>query len=204
MSTRDYNITEWPTLGVNFWGVTKAANSAVKNSLLKSSGYKDFNILDTVSVNKESLSTYITPAQALKNNLINFAVIRHPVSRTLSAYKDLILTRPARGIKAGLPKNCNLDDFFEFISDTDDTHDVHFRSISWFISEPMHYLIKIENNFLDWPFNNIKVPLTIVHSSKTANITLKNKHLDIIKNRYIEDFNNFNYELQDVDYASNQ
>ena len=199
--TRDFNITTWPRLGYNFWGITKCASSAVKNTLLIANGFDNTNILNTVSVNKASLATYISPAHAAQNNLVNFAVTRHPMCRAISAYTDLVHTRLPRGIKAGLKADMTVDEYFDFLSATNDECDVHFRSMSWFLSEPIDKIFKLEDNFIDWDLEKIDAPTIKVHQSLKTKLNITKSHIDIIADRYKEDFARFDYDPEVFDCA---
>ena len=190
----------WPALGINFWGVAKCGNSAVKSRLLEASGFTDENVLGTVSVQKDEFADYVWPVDAINNGLKNFSVIRHPVCRTVSAYKDLVVSRPGRGEQAGLDINWNFDQFLDFIVNTqDETADVHFRSINWFLSEPMDIVLKLENQFEDWCFDFDK-PI-VVHQSQHADIEVTLQHVEKIYSRYQLDFERFNYDPMVFDCA---
>ena len=204
MNTRDYNITQWESLGVNYWGITKAANSTIKSHLLKASGFSQNEWLDTVKVNKESLADYITPEQAHNNSLLNFTVIRHPLGRAVSVYKDLVMSRPERSVSAGLSEDMTLDDYFDFLSSTDDDScDVHMKSISWFIKSDLQFVFKLENKFLDWRFNFAEAPNVVVNKSASTTLDLKRNHIKIVEQRYKEDFTRFDYDPKAVGYALN-
>ena len=173
----------------------------MKSALLEASGVTG-EILNTVSVNKQSLATYITPQQAQTNGNTNFTVVRHPLARALSAYKDLVLTRPGRGMRAGLSYQMSLDDYFLFLKHTDDSCDVHFRSMSWFIKN-VDIVFKLEDNFKDWNFN-FKQPSRIVHQSNKFAAKIKPWYVEIVSERYNNDFKYFDYDPWVYDYALDQ
>jgi hypothetical protein len=64
---RKYNITAWPELGVNFWGITKCANTSMKLHLYKLLSRSTLTLEKDTDINKHL--KFLTPTIANKNNL---------------------------------------------------------------------------------------------------------------------------------------
>jgi hypothetical protein len=194
MSLRDRNISTWPTIGYNFWGITKCASTTVKTHLYE---------VVTGDVYKETKHTrihgvvdYVTPEQALNNGLLNFAIVRQPEDRFFSMYNDLVLSRPKRGRKAGIEENLSVDQFISFL-ETQDLHncDVHFRTQSSFI--PKTGLLIIDVKYLEnWPLTIPPVRMR-KHTSKVKTIAiLTQEQKDRVYNLYQEDYENLGFYLK--------
>lgn len=127
-----HNISSWDSLKLNYWGLPKCGNTSIKYALAKASELKLQKVDDTcVWVHKENLTKYITPQQAIQNGFKNFTVVRDPIERFISMYKD-IHRREQLGRKIG--KNKSINTFLKYLEKTpDEKRDVHFRSQCYFL-----------------------------------------------------------------------
>lgn len=189
-SSRDDNITVWPTLGYNFWGITKCANTAVKTHLYELATKQKFTEAKHTRIHGEKAIIYTTREVALANGLRNFSVTRNPYDRFLSIYSDMILSRPKRGIKAGLDPAMSVDDLLDFVQNATEL-DVHLRTQSSFI--PVHQFLTFDvKQLAAWPLS--LAPVTQKrHPSKVKHIGLNALQRERVYQLYQEDFANFNY-----------
>lgn len=198
---KKYNLTTYPKLGLNYWGVPKCGNTSVKFVLLQASG------VDTQSqghawVHQPDVNQYITPEQALINSYINFATIRHPYNRVKSLYKDFAHTRPEIGIKKGVDKThlTNIDYFVDqCIVDTTDNDNVHVRSISYFLFDENNKAL-VDNIFdIETQHQNLEkflnVDIVKMNANHSNDIELSDANKEKIYKRYQCDFDNFGYKL---------
>ena len=192
-SSKDGNITAWPNLGLNYWGITKCANTTVKTHLyelefntqvierkhIRIHGYKEIN--------------YISYAQAMSNGLLNFTVTRHPYDRFMSMYNDIILSRPKRAAKAGVADVSTVNELLNYLEESDlSTVDVHFRTQSSFVPTTNILLIDVKH-LNNWP---LAIP-PIAKRKHTSKVKTMSKLDGFQKTRiyklYQEDFDNFAY-----------
>lgn len=188
------SITEWPELGLNYWSITKCANSSIKVHLHELSGNTLANEFRGYRVNKKSLSKYISAETALSNGLINFTVTRNPYNRFLSAWRDLCIKRPERGIKAHIDVSWSPLQLAEYCLDKSDSDlDVHFRSQNWFVNKNIEHIFQLENLHTQWCLD---IPILKHHAHRTidpADTKLCEKTKEIVNERYSVDFERFNY-----------
>jgi len=191
-ATVERNITEWPKLEINYWGITKCANSSIKAHLNQCSGNPIIDQFKTTSVNKPKFNRYITEEQALSNGYVNFTVTRHPIQRFVSAWKDLCINRKARGKQAGVNPDWDLKQLAKFVADKNDHElDVHFRSQSYFINDQIEHVFQLENLNTQW---NLDIPVLEFHIHSTpGSFEVTNYVSDLIKQRYRIDFIRFGY-----------
>lgn len=188
--SRDDNITVWPTLGYNFWGITKCGNTTVKTHLYELATGKQFAEKKHIRIHGVKDIIYTSRETALENGLRNFAVTRNPYDRFVSMYSDLILSRPKRGIKAGLDPDMSVDDLLDFVRDNE-TLDVHLRTQSSFI--PVHQFLTFDIRQLStWPLTLEPVKQKR-HPSKVKHIGLNAIQKCRVYELYRKDFHNFNY-----------
>lgn len=193
-----YNITSWPDRHLNFWGITKCANTSIKKSLLGENinefdpEYSNFEVHDV------SKALYIDKSTALSNGFDNFTVVRNPYTRCVSMYKDFVLKRFNQNL-IGFNINregMTFDDFLKkIIIKSKDQDDIHLRSQTSFLkfegSVAVDNIFKIEDIHPIEKFLDIHIPM--INISK-GEISLQDSHKSIIYDRYEQDFINFNYE----------
>lgn len=187
------NITSWPQYNLNYWGITKCANSAVKSSLanlpIKNMHKRDKSLHASKNVN------YISKEEALSNNFTNFTVTRHPYERFISMYKDFGLDRfKAIGLEAAV----ELDEFIELLETkfSTDKCNLHFRSQCSFITENNQLLFDnvIDTTEIEKFLQQRGVVLQKANVSQDVKIILSNKHKEMIYNRYANDFELLGYK----------
>lgn len=181
------NITVWPQHKLNYWGITKCANSAVKSSLLGHT-VKNIHKRDK-SLHSSQNVTYISQEAALSNGNTNFTLTRDPYERFISLYKDFGCDR----FKAiNLTTSVSFDYFLEYVFEkfpTDDCN-IHFKSQCSFITKDNKLLF---NNVFTLPqvTKFLKRRGMIMHEanvSKPQEIILTDAHKEKIYNRYKNDF----------------
>jgi len=186
-----YNISCYDELGLNFWGIPKNGNTAVKLALLQKIGKiekKQVHPNDIgVEYHKEHLIPYIDPNTAINNGNLNFTVIRHPYERVLSLYKDFGLRRKQSSIQ----QHKELDDFISYIESTNDSQDIHLRSQSYFIcndkGEIQPSVVCNLINIHQFLYTR-SIDLQIINKTTPIDITLNQKQKQAIQNRYKKDF----------------
>lgn len=171
-----YNITSFPALRTNFWGVTKSANLSIKKALgLHGEG------------------EYISHVDALRTGYYNFSVIREPVDRFCSMYKYNLM-RPEL---CYLEHCLDVDPLLDLIEGTaDKDRNVHFRSQRYFVAPKgiltpelfllEHDLAEIEERF------NVSVDVT---NNIDMEIHLSDSQIARVKNIYSEDIKMYNRVL---------
>lgn len=189
-SLKDANITVWPTLGYNFWGITKCANTAVKTHLYELATKQRFTDKKHTRIHGVDSIIYASRQEAMENGLRNFSVTRNPYDRFLSIYSDMILSRPKRGVVAGLDPAMSVDDVLDFIQAATEP-DVHLRTQSSFI--PVHEFLTFDvTQLATWPLALDPVKQKR-HQSKIKHIGLNALQRERVYQLYKEDFVNFNY-----------
>lgn len=190
----NYNITTWPGLELNYWSIIKCANSSIKVHLHELSGNKLANEFKDYRINKKSLSKYISAEIALSNGLINFSITRNPYDRFLSAWRDLCIKRPQRGIKANIDVKWSPLQLAEFcLVKSDQELDVHFRSQDWFVDQKVEHIFQLENLSRQWCLD---IPILTHHAHKSSDLVdvkLCSEAKKLVKERYSVDFERFNY-----------
>lgn len=189
---KERNITVWPDLRLNFWGITKCGNSSVKNHLYSLQNESaDFD--KDVNINSSKYVKYISMHEALNNGYDNFTVVRNPYDRFKSMYSDLFHKRPARGIKAGINVDWNVDQFLDFLeSKKENELDVHFLKQSTFINPSlMQYIVKLED-MSSWDLS-IPPPKVRSHQSGSNELTLTSEQKNRVYFIYKKDFEVFSY-----------
>lgn len=185
-----YNISTWPLLSLNYWGITKCGNTSTKIALLNESGISfrvDSKTDSNAEIHSLSYVQYITPEEAMNNGYKNFTIVRHPYSRFISMYKDS-QRRPSilgtRNIKT-------VDHLLNHIDAIEDhKRNVHLRSQSYFIKQGVDFydLMNLHSIRED-------LSITLPHTNSIeAEIDLSNAQKNRIKKIYKEDFERFNYE----------
>lgn len=195
---RNYNISSWPNLKINYWAVPKCGNTAIKVSLSQTK--KIINPYSKAKwVHNTNIIEYIDRSTAFSNSFENFAVIRNPYERFISLYKDFGLRRPLRELKSNFIEMKDLDKFIEIICNyikDNDSVNPHIRTMSSYLIDNDNVLpenvfdIKNVNDYL----LKKNVVLRTVNKTSEENILLSSSQKNKIYEMYKEDFINFNYE----------
>jgi len=169
-----YVIYSFDDLKINYWGITKCANTSVRKALQQ----------------KQKTFRNITPKQAIESDYYNFTVIREPVERFISMYK-WNLTNPDL---CYLAEPLDIDSLLEMIQKQNDAdRNVHFRTQSYFIEHQnkvipalygVHQLSEIEQKL------GIQIPrLNQSRLTTEKPVSLSEKQLNTIEQIYKTDFN---------------
>jgi len=187
------NVTAWPALRMNFWGVTKCANTTVKNHLLSLS--RDAYLENPIEIHLSEHSNYISREEAHANGFVNFTVVRHPIARFASSWYAMCILKPFRGVRAGISPDWTPHQLAQYLHEArDEDLDVHFKSMSAFIPERLDHEIQLESITTNWPFD-IPCPWRILNASgKKDSVELTEDTKQIIAERYREDFERFGYQ----------
>lgn len=195
---QQYNITTWPNKKLNFWGITKCANTSIKYALLENIDIKDDITHPNNHIHNPNNVRYISKEEALQNRFVNFSITRNPYDRCISLYKDFILKRndiKLKGVKIDRESINSFDKFVETMLCNENVRkEIHFRTQSSFLS--FNSNICVDNIFDMYDTKNIenfiKTPLTTLNKSP-GDITLNKKNKEIIFRLYEEDFKNLGY-----------
>ena len=191
-SSKDDNITAWSKLGLNYWGITKCGNTTVKTHLYELENGVDVLERKHTRIHGYNLN-YITYCEAMSNGLLNFAVTRHPFDRFMSMYNDLVLSRPKRGLKAGVESNWSINQLLDWLEGQNlNTVDVHFRTQSSFIPTTGILLIDIKQ-LSAWP-----LPIPPIQKRRHTSKVKTMSQLDAFQKTrlyklYAEDFGTLGY-----------
>lgn len=193
MKIKDRNITTWPNLGVNYWGVTKCANSTIKTHLWELEHNSKFAINKDTAIHSDIYVSRLTEYQALHSTNENFTVVRHPVSRFKSMYRDLVLSRVRVGKKASI-EGFNIDQVLDYLeTHSDSVRNVHLKSQSAFVNHDIK-IIHLENLYNEWDFDFEPPAFKKNVTRNQDNIILTSYQTDRIYKIYQKDFIKFGYE----------
>lgn len=185
-----YNISSWPNIRLNYWGITKCGNTSTKIALLNESGVS-FDIDNKSSTNAEihSLSyiQYITPEDAMNNGYKNFTIVRNPYDRFISMYKD----SQRRPSILGTKNIKTVTDLINHIEKTEDhKRNVHLRSQSYFIRDGVSFY-----DLFDYDSIRKDLSITLPHTNSIdSEVVLLDNHKERMRNIFREDFERFDYE----------
>lgn len=199
INLKNYNITHWPNHNLNYWGIPKCANTSVKYALMD----RDLDNINSKKpyawIHNTGIQNYIDPSRAISNNCINFTLVRNPISRTLSLYRDIVFKRNK---KLSVAKKFNIDgsetlhDFLDILEQNIDKNP-HFYPQSNFISN--NNILLVDNIFKLEEINQLEkflqrdIPLTNATNNK---ITFNSEHTKRIKNLYNTDFDLLQYSTE--------
>lgn len=189
-----YNITAWPLRKVNYWGIPKCGNTAIKYALMKPNIQRIVTNPNDANdwIHSEGLAEYITPEIAMSNGFVNFTVIRDPILRTISTYNDFFDKRKGRfHYDSSVITFENFVDYLLKVDDSEQT-DIHFRSQISFIRPCIKTILIGKLERIDEFFKMFVPPveLQIMHVTEGP-IYPENVHSavsDKILRRYNEDY----------------
>ena len=188
------NISIWPKLKINLWGITKTGHTSLKNHLymLENNTKDNFNL----SIHAKRYTTYITAEEANSNGNQNICMVRNPIDRFKSGYNDFFGVRKGLGNKLakkhGIDIN-NVNDLLNVIKDLDDVStDPHFRRQSWYLKDFKGLIQKLEDIKTDWqlPIQPMIIKQNVTNSE---DINLDQAQIETIKYIYKKDFELLNY-----------
>lgn len=197
------NITAWPELGINYWGINKNASSTLTIHFATLCGEiepTDEDISYGIVAKERMASRYITQEQAFQNGLTNFAVSRHPLARFKSVYKHLkhpkTVIQQQTVSKARFDTRWNPMQFLEHIIHTFQTGKInkHWKPQISFIPQPwrLDHVIKLEQLKEDWPFD-FDAPNIISNPTVDVDIGINE---ELVYDLYHEDYLSFGYQYQ--------
>jgi len=194
---RIYNITQWDAYKLNFWGISKCANTAVKVALCEKKYGAKMRYSKVKWVHNPKNVMYITPEMAKNNNYFNFTVTRNPYTRFISMYKDVGLRRPLVNIRH--IEELSIDTFLDAVEEMfelpEKTMDPHVRTqTSWIFEDNICLVnkvmdIKAVHSFLQK--YNLKFEMVNVIESDPIQLTQKQRKR--IYKLYKEDFIKLGY-----------
>jgi len=201
------NITCYPDYKLNFFGIPKAGNTAIKASLLK------VNVRDSAKLRHDEIydhskRIYITKKHAIKlsneDSFINFSVIRSPYRRMLSLYHHFVIRDPSRMSELHPKlKHCSFEYFINFLFDNtnDNTCNHHMKSLSHFLLDTNNVIIPsiifdLDNDILELNkfLTSFGCILQRINVNHNYDFCLCKKLKTLIKKRYEKDFIVFKYE----------
>ncbi|EDM27636.1 hypothetical protein LNTAR_20558 [Lentisphaera araneosa HTCC2155] len=196
---------------VVFISIPKNASRSIRRTL---TSY--ISGVDVVDVTKENLPSLVEGhVTRLKQSKISkefsqafiFSFVRNPYKRIFSCWKNKIGNQPNGDCifsHWGMSMETSFDEFVDIVCATpDEMADRHFRSQSWFLCDDQGVLVpdfigKLENMNHSWTKvqNKIDVPnIPHVNSSNSKDLNLSRRNIDLINERFKDDFNNFSYEF---------
>lgn len=188
------NISVWPKLKINLWGITKTGHTSLKNHLymLENNTKNNFDL----NIHGKKNTTYITADEANTNGNQNICMVRNPIDRFKSGYNDFFNTRKDKGNKIAMRHNIEIngiDDLLNVIKHLDDVSiDPHFRRQSWYLENFKGMTQKLEDIETDWRLP-IKPMLLKQNVTNSEDINLNQEQIEIIKYVYKKDFELLNY-----------
>ena len=194
VSNIERNISVWPKLKINFWGITKTGHTSLKNHLymLENKTHANLNL----KIHGKRNTKYITADEAEKNRNQNITLVRNPIERFRSGYSDFFNKRRDKGKKIEdqlKQKINNIDDLlsaYENLYDLD--MDPHFRPQTWYLDGFKGIIQKLETISEKWllPIPSMILKQNVSHSNK---IPLTEQQINRIKHIYKKDFNLLDY-----------
>ena len=192
-NTQERNISNWPNLGVNFFGIPKNAHTSVMTHLYRLEHREpDFDVGFDIHNQSKGHTKFISEEESVSNECVNFAIVRDPISRFLSMYKDLCLTRKKRGKTAGV-WGMDPDQFIDHLFKTPyHKLDIHFVRQVDFVPPYIDKIFKLESLNKDW---NLGFPC--VNESKNSiplkDVSLTDQQIKRAQEFYCEDLVRFKF-----------
>ena len=184
-----YNISCWPKLNLNFWGITKAGNTSIKYLLHQQSDHVMKSGDDKEQwVHKIDYTDYISIEEAMNNGFTNFTVTRNPYDRFLSMFKEVL----RRDDSLGLFRCRTIENFVLHLELTpDEKRNVHFRSQCHFLRD--HDILRMDIDDVETLSNFFQCE--IPHKNAIKKSIEMNEHLrKRVYRIFAADFEKFGYE----------
>ena len=190
------NISTYPNLRINFWGICKSANTYMKFQLWAAENKRPFEpILFDIEIHNK-VKKVLTPQGAMKNGFLNISLTRHPFERFVSMWRDMVRTRPHK-VKSYLGGNASwtpLEMIQKISTKDDDEINEHLRTQGGILGDyKMDRIFKIENIHDTW---DLDIPLDRErrHVSDPARVEATQELVEVVENRYYNDYDRFGYE----------
>lgn len=182
-----YNITVWPNLKINFWGIPKCGNTSMKYALLVNSGINGKKDDVMKWVHNHGGATYTDIKTAISNGYQNVTITRNPYDRFVSMYKD-VLRRPNM-FKLNSVKS--VDSFIKVLNNKS-VKDMHFKLQCEFIAPKNNIIpeIVLDLDTLDENFMNLNIQK---YNTINREVTLTNEQKQRVHELYRKDFDLLGY-----------
>jgi len=182
-----YNITAWPNLRINFWGIPKCGNTSMKYALLVNSGIDGQKDEVMKWVHNHGGAKYIDIQTARNNGFQNVTITRNPYDRFVSMYKD-VLRRP----KMFRLNSVKSVDSFIKVLDNKSVKDMHFKLQCQFITinDTVIPDIVLDLDTLDENFMNLNIQK---YNSINKEVTLTAEQKQHVYELYRQDFELLGY-----------
>lgn len=211
-SPQTRNITRWDVPKVNYIGITKCGNTSMKHHLYElENGQRFPKEQASIKIHSGNHTKAATLEQANQNGYKNIIVVRHPFTRFMSMWKDMVMTRPDRGKLAGVHNYKTPLQLIKWILDQEiQDLDVHFLPQYIFAADVKDpYILPLENipewsNIVDLDYD-IR---PLLNENETSEVHIDSKFItkelkELVFKMYFEDFKRFNYRMEDVNYPDN-
>lgn len=187
---------------------TRSMNDLLARTLLEEQQQKADK--QAIALLKQQYAHHIPKHEIRKRigSLYTFAIIRHPLERLFSAYKNKVLTDNLETkvnifAKHNIPLNIDFMEFVERVCQIPDKYvDRHLRSQTWYLCDDAglipDQLIRLENFAQEWSEISRKLrlaspPVCNATSSKKL-LQLDDYHKQLLMNRYKQDFRYLGYD----------
>jgi len=195
------NITSWPELGINYWGINKNATSTMMNHFAVLTGNINAQeILINSQAGKKTVGKrYISIDTALTNGLKNFAIVRDPALRFESCWRHFkYATTPVLMVaprKARFDPDWTAQEFLENIQiqfAKGLIGNKHWQTQCSFLTHPdrLDYIVKIESLEQDWPLD---IPTPLFKSNTTDPVEKVHYKRKYLRTVYQQDYDTFDY-----------
>jgi len=205
-----HQIVTFNNLKLNYWSIPKCASTTIKYALHKADcdkkifeqQEKQFTTNDDIHswVHAINICEKIEPKNALNNGYINFMIIRNPIERFLSLYKDFFIKRKNNNVGGSsefkdavctLRQEPSVKGLLNLLNRFSDNKacDVHFRSQTWFYLDSTIKLIRLENMKTAIQAFNSTIVLDNLHLHKTSkNISLSENEINQLNLIFKQDY----------------
>lgn len=201
-------IIELPALGCNYWSIPKCGNTSIKAGLLKASGIEVHSEDNEIyaEVHQIGIAKFIDKDTATSNGFFNLTVVRNPVDRALSMFKDFTIKRKGKEVGGSsafisewqcfTEREPDFSGFIDLISRySDDDIDMHFRAFAPRLTNddkqvtPKVLCLEDISRWLPSLNKKLKATIEIPHLHQTEKSQQIHKHdKDKLRQRWPQDF----------------